>query len=87
MSKDFAQGNGGMEDLSELDGEKILRAAAFLVSAYGEGASHHARRIEAESAVPAVARRVRLEVERLMQASASAGDVNVASSALSEDDN
>ena len=87
MSKDFAQGNGGIEDLSELDGEKVLRAAAFLVSAYGEGAPRHARRIEAESAVPAVARRVRLEVERLMQASASAGDVTVASSALSEDDN
>lgn len=84
MSKNFAQGDGDLEGLSELDSEKILRTAAFLVSAYGEGAIQHARRLEAESAVPAVARRVRLEVQRLMQASSSAGDPNASSATLSE---
>lgn len=85
MSKEFAQEGGSIEDLSELDAEKILRAAAFLVSAYGEGAIQRARRLEAESAVPAVARQVRMEVERLMQASASASDDDIASARISKD--
>ena len=84
MSKEFAQGSGSIGELSELEPEKVLRAAASLVSAYGEDAVRHARRLEAESAVPAVARRVRLEVERLMQASASAGDMNVSSADLTD---
>lgn len=84
MSNDFAQGGGSIEEPAHLDAEKILRAAAFLVSAYGERALDHARRLEAESAVPAVARRVRMEVERLMRTSSSTGDTNVARAGLSE---
>ena len=62
---------------------KIFRAAAFLVSAHGEDAARHARRLETESAVPDIARRVRMEVERLLQASVCAGEMQSASAALS----
>lgn len=86
MSKDLAREQAGMENVSELDREKISRVAAFLVTAHGEGAAQHALRIEAQSAVPAIARRVRLEVERLTQASDAAGEGSDVSSTPARDE-
>jgi hypothetical protein len=55
------------------DACKIARVAAFIVSAHGQEAVAHARRLEDASVVPGMAKLVRLEVERLVAATALAG--------------
>lgn len=60
------------QNADEDDEKKISRVAAFIFSAYGDRAVEYAQRIEDESAVPDMARRMRMEVERLVQANAPA---------------
>lgn len=79
MSNAFAQNSALEEEPAQYDAEKILRVAAFIVSAHGSNAVEHALRLEAESAVPDMAGRVRMEVERLAQASKSSGEMHSAS--------
>jgi len=79
MNKAFAR-NGAIEELpAQYDAEKIARVAAFIASVHGGNAVEYALRLEAESAVPDMARRVRMEVERLTKASRSSGKMHSAS--------
>lgn len=84
MSIGVVRKNGSADERARIDAEKISRVAAFIVSAYGDNAIEHARRLEAESVVPDLAKCVRIEVERLVQASASAGGMHLASAGISE---
>jgi hypothetical protein len=79
MSEAFAKEDDGSEERTEFDAEKILRVAAFIVSTYGENAISHALRLESQSAVVDMARRVRMEVERLVEASMSSSEMHSAS--------
>lgn len=67
------------------EAKKISRVAAFIFSVHGDKAVDYARRLEAESEVPDMAERVRIEVERLAQRDAPAVDTQAASTSLSED--
>ena len=84
MSNAFARNSAIEEEAAPYDAGKIARVAAFIVSAHGGDAVQHARRLEAASAVPDMARRVRMEVERLVQAFASAGGMHSASAGFPE---
>jgi hypothetical protein len=67
------------------EAKKISRVAAFIFSVHGDKAVDYARRLEAESEVPDMAERVRLEVERLQWNNAIASDTGVASTGISQD--
>jgi hypothetical protein len=74
-------------DLAPEDAAKATRVAAFIFSVQGDKAVEYARQLEAESAVPDMARRVRMEVERLVQlvqAEAPALDIHAGPAGLSE---
>ena len=71
-------------DLTPDDVAKASRVAAFIISVHGNKAVEYARRIEAESAVPEMARRVRMDVERLVQADAPALDIHAGPAGLPE---
>ena len=71
-------------DLTPDDLAKASRVAAFIFSVHGDKAVEHARRLEAESAVPEMARRVRMDVERLVQADAPALDIHAGPAGLPE---
>jgi hypothetical protein len=67
------------------EAKKISRVAAFIFSVHGDKAVDYARRLEAESEVPDMAERVRIEVERLAKRDVPAVDTQAASTSLSED--
>ena len=79
----FARDNGIAEDVPN-DAEKISRVAAFIVSTHGANAISHAQRLETGAAALDIARSVRMEVERLVQASASTGEMHSALAGLLE---
>lgn len=84
MSTGVAPESGSANEQAPVDAKNILRVAAFIVSAHGDNAVKHALRLEAASVVPDIARRVRIEVERLVQAPTSIGEMHLASSGVSE---
>ncbi len=83
MSIAFFQDREISEDDAH-DAEKVSRVAAFIVATHGDNAVQHALRLEAQSAVPDIARSVRQEVERLVQASASSGEMHSTSVGFSK---
>lgn len=62
----LATETGTSDALAQREEEMIFRAAAFIVSAHGDDAVAYARRLESASAVPEIAKRVRMQVELMV---------------------
>ena len=83
--KETRKNNTAKMTAEDDEAKKISRVAAFIFSVHGDKAVDYARRLEAESEVPDMAERVRIEVERLALRDTPAVDPQAASTSLSED--